>query len=133
MVLLVNGLVALGVVPAGSAAPLALGREGLSRFAGWFLTLLGVPTCTVSALFLLEGRWTLAHAAGWAALAGLLALSALSWGLARSSLARSEPASLDPERHLAPDDQAPHVRTTQDLVCVRTGPDPAAGVQAVPV
>jgi len=67
---------------------MALGRAELTRFAGWFLVLLGVPTCTVSAIFLLEGRWTSAPAAGWAALAALLALSVLSWGLARSDLAR---------------------------------------------
>jgi putative amide transporter protein len=68
---------------------MALGRSELTRFTGWFLVLLGVPTCTVSALFLLEGAWTSAPSAGWAALAALLAASALSWGLARSGLARA--------------------------------------------
>ncbi len=67
---------------------MALGRDELARFAGWFLVLLGIPTCTVSALFLLQGRWTSQAAAGWLALGALLALTALSWGLARSGLAR---------------------------------------------
>jgi hypothetical protein len=67
---------------------MALGRDGLARFAGWFLVLLGVPTCTVSVLFLLQGRWTSQPTAGWLALGALLALTALSWGLARSGLAR---------------------------------------------
>ncbi len=52
---------------------MALGRDELARFTGRFLVLLGVPTCTVSALFLLQGSWTYAPAAGWAELAGLLA------------------------------------------------------------
>jgi putative amide transporter protein len=67
---------------------MALGRGELTRFTGWFLVLLGVPTCTVSAIFLLQGTWTSAPSAGWAALGALLALSVLSWGLARSGLAR---------------------------------------------
>ncbi|MEO7132569.1 MAG: AmiS/UreI family transporter, partial [Dermatophilaceae bacterium] len=70
---------------------MALGRDELARFTGRFLALLGVPTCTVSALFLLQGSWTYAPAAGWAELAGLLSLSALAWRLTRSSLARSSP------------------------------------------
>jgi hypothetical protein len=67
---------------------MALGRNELTRFAGWFLVLLGMPTCTVSALFLLEGHWTSAPAAGWAALGALALATVLSWALARSAVAR---------------------------------------------
>lgn len=94
---------------------MALDRSGLTRFAGWFLVLLGVPTCTVSALFLLEGRWSSAPAAGWAALAGLLLLTALSWGLARSGLARVTDAGADHEPQTVPQ-LSPDVRTGHEPV-----------------
>ncbi|MCL3861660.1 AmiS/UreI family transporter [Actinotalea sp. K2] len=66
-----------------------VGTLELGRFTGWFLVWLGIPTCTVSALFLLEGRWSTSATAGWAALAGLAALTVLSVALARSDVARS--------------------------------------------
>jgi putative amide transporter protein len=94
---------------------MALGREELTRFAGWFLVLLGIPTCSVSAIFLLEGRWTWEAAAGWTALAGLVALSVLSWGLARSGLARATAEGRDGEKAVA------HVSETAD---VRASTDP---------
>ena len=94
---------------------MALGREELTRFAGWFLVLLGIPTCSVSAIFLLEGRWTSEAAAGWTALAGLVALSVLSWGLARSGLARATAEGRDDEKAVA------HVSATTD---VRASTDP---------
>jgi len=58
-------------------ALLALDAQRLSRFAGWFLVLLGVPSCSVSSIFLLEGTWTTSPAAGLAALA-VLALATVS-------------------------------------------------------
>jgi hypothetical protein len=97
---------------------MALGRGELARFTGWFLVLLGVPTCTVSAIFLLEGRWTSAASAGWAALGALLALSALSWLLARSGLARATADRADDGTAVA------HVSTGAD-VRAATGPVPA--------
>lgn len=93
---------------------MALGRAELTRFAGWFLVLLGVPTCTVSAIFLLEGRWTSEPAAGWIALSGLLALSVLSWALARSGLARATADGIDASG-------VAHVSATAD---VRASTDP---------
>src|SRR5699024_11212355 len=35
-----------------------VGSFDLGRFAGWFLIWLGIPTCTVSALAMLNGRWS---------------------------------------------------------------------------
>ena len=95
---------------------MALGRDELARFAGWFLVLLGVPTCTVSAIFLLEGRWTAAPAAGWAALAGLVLLSVASWALARSALARQTAADAEPEAQTVHPRQASDVRTVDEPV-----------------
>ena len=67
---------------------LGLGRTSaggvdLGRFTGWFLVLLGVPTCTVPALLLMEGRWTTAPLAGLGALAVLAVATAVSLVLAR--------------------------------------------------
>jgi putative amide transporter protein len=95
---------------------MALGREELTRFAGWFLVLLGIPTCSVSAIFLLEGRWTSEAAAGWTALAGLVALSVLSWGLARSGLARATAEGRDDEKAVAHVSAAADVRASTDPV-----------------
>ena len=70
---------------------LGLGRThvrgfDLGRFTGWFLVWLGVPTCTVSALFLLDGRWSTQAVAGFGALAALAALTVLSIALTRAGL-----------------------------------------------
>lgn len=60
-----------------------LGRIDLGRATGWFLVLLGVPTCTVSAIFLLNDTWTTSPAAGLFALAGLAVAAVISAMLAR--------------------------------------------------
>ncbi|HTN58156.1 MAG TPA: AmiS/UreI family transporter [Protaetiibacter sp.] len=59
-----------------------VGRLDLGRATGWFLVLLGVPTCTVSAIFLLNGTWTTAPEAGLLALGGLAGAAVLSTVLA---------------------------------------------------
>ncbi len=59
-----------------------VGRLDLGRATGWFLVLLGVHTCTVSAIFLLNGTWTTAPEAGLLALAGLAGAAVLSTLLA---------------------------------------------------
>ncbi len=70
---------------------LALGRTrvgsfDLGRFTGWFLVLLGIPTCTVSALFLMDGRWSTDPVAGLGALAALAALTLIAVTLTRLGL-----------------------------------------------
>src|SRR5690625_2888124 len=52
-------------------ALLALDAQKLTRFSGWFLVLLGVPSCSISSIFLLEGTWSTSAIAGLAALAVL--------------------------------------------------------------
>ena len=68
---------------------LALGQTQLTRFTAWFLILLGIPTCTVAALFLLSGVWTTEPGAGLIALGALGVATVLSWVLARSNVART--------------------------------------------
>jgi putative amide transporter protein len=68
---------------------MALGKSGLTRFTGWFLVWLGIPTCTVTALFLFKGHWATSTTAGWAALGGLVALTAVSLAFTRSGVARA--------------------------------------------
>ena len=68
----------------------ALGRTtvagvDIGRFTGWYLTLLGIPTCTVAALFLLNGVWTTERSAGFLALAGLALAAATTYVLARAT------------------------------------------------
>lgn len=85
---------------------LALGQAQLTRFTAWFLILLGVPTCTISALFLFNGVWSTEPVAGLVALGALVAAAVLSWLLARSGIARgaadatAEPAA-EPQVSLA--------------------------------
>jgi putative amide transporter protein len=67
---------------------MALGKAGLSRFTAWFLIWLGIPSCSISGLFLLNGAWVTTPPAGAAAFAGLLALTAISVAFTRSSIAR---------------------------------------------
>ncbi|OBC04662.1 amidase [Mycobacterium sp. 852013-50091_SCH5140682] len=62
-----------------------VGRLDLGHFTGWFLVLLGVPTCTVPAILLLNGLWPTSVVAGLAALVVLLFGGALSVVLARRS------------------------------------------------
>lgn len=68
---------------------MALGKSGLTRFTGWFLVWLGLPTCTVTALFLFKGHWATGSTAGWAALGGLVALTAVSLAFTKSGVARA--------------------------------------------
>ena len=67
---------------------MALGKAGLTRFTGWFLIWLGIPSCSISGLFLLNGAWVTTPAAGAAAFIALLALTAISVAFTRSSVAR---------------------------------------------
>lgn len=80
-------LLGLGITKAG--------RIDLGHFTGWFLILLGIPTCTVSAILLLNGIWPTSPVAGVVALLVLLAATALSLVLARRSAGREDvlPAS----------------------------------------
>lgn len=55
----------------------------LGHFTGWVLILLGIPTCTLPAIFLLNGAWTVSPVAGVAALAILAAAGGVSAVLAR--------------------------------------------------
>ncbi|MGN6273573.1 MAG: AmiS/UreI family transporter [Protaetiibacter sp.] len=61
-----------------------VGRVDLGRATGWFLVLLGIPTCSVSAIFLLNGSWTTTPESGLVALAGLVAAAVLSTLFARA-------------------------------------------------
>ncbi len=88
-----------------------LGSLDLGRFTGWFLVWLGIPTCTVSALFLLNDRWTTTSIAGLGALAILVALTVLSVGLARAGAPRPGAASDEPE---ATTSAAPSLESTPD-------------------
>lgn len=63
-----------------------VGSVDLGRFTGWFLVLGGIPTCTVSALFLIDGRWATGPLAGGAALAALAALTVVAVTLTRLGL-----------------------------------------------
>lgn len=67
---------------------MALDRAELSRFTGWFLVLLGVPTCTVAGVALLREQWSTSSTAGLLALGALLAAVFASGALARSGIAR---------------------------------------------
>lgn len=73
-------LLGLGVTKAG--------RIELGHFTGWFLILLGIPTCTVPAILLLNGVWPTSAVAGAVALAVLLAATALSVALSSRAAAR---------------------------------------------
>ena len=83
-----------------------VGGFDLGRFTGWFLVWLGVPTCTVSALFLLDGRWSTSGVAGTAALAALLALTALSVGLTRAGLPGQRAVATGPQDRVLPAEHA---------------------------
>ena len=76
---------------------MALGKSELSRFTGWFLVWLGVPTCTVTALFLFKGSWSTSSTAGLAALTALGVLTAVSVAFTRSRVALPVTAVAQPE------------------------------------
>jgi len=75
---------------------MALGHDGLSRFTGWFLVLLGVPTCTVTGVALLREQWSTTPTAGLLALGGLTVAALASAALARSNVARPVAPALIP-------------------------------------
>ncbi|WP_051266043.1 AmiS/UreI family transporter [Nakamurella lactea] len=100
-------------------ALMALGRSELSRFTGWFLVLLGVPSCTVTALLLLEGRWSTEPWAGLVAAAVLVLGGVLSWTLARSAALRSGDA--DDAAAAAP---AVDATVATDGTATRRAPEP---------
>lgn len=62
------------------------GTLDLGRFTGWFLALLGVPTCTVPAILRLNGIWPTTAAAALAALVALVAVTVLAVALTRAGL-----------------------------------------------
>ena len=66
---------------------LALGKTQLTRFAGWFLIIFGIPTCTISALFLFQDVWSTRPSDGFIALGLLAAGTVLALSLARSPIA----------------------------------------------
>ncbi|RAV11676.1 amidase [Mycolicibacterium sp. GF69] len=68
----------------------------LGHFTGWVLILLGIPTCTLPAIFLLNSTWTLSPAAGAAALVALAAAAGLSATLARRTSRAGAPARTSP-------------------------------------
>lgn len=76
---------------------MALDKAHLSRFTAWFLIWLGIPTCSISGLFLLHNIWSTTPDAGAAAFLGLLVLTAVSVAFTRSSIARGANASSTPE------------------------------------
>lgn len=61
------------------------GRTDLGHFTGWLLILLGIPTCTVSAVLLLNGLWSTSAPAGWGALVVALLAGLLAVPLSRRS------------------------------------------------
>lgn len=77
---------------------MAVRLDSLGRFTGWFLVLLGVPSCTATAIALLQGHWSVSATAGWLALAVLAAGVAASVALARSPLLRSRATAPAAER-----------------------------------
>ena len=103
---------------------LALGRTrvgnfDLGRFTGWFLVLLGIPTCTVSALFLMDGRWSTNPAAGLGALTALVAATAVAVTLTRLGLP-------GPRRSAGPTTSAPTTEPAADPAVARTQNELAA-------
>lgn len=79
-----------------------IGTLDLGRFTGWFLALLGVPTCTVPAILQLNGIWPTSAAAGLAALAALVAVTVASAALTRAGLPRPAEPALDARPSAAP-------------------------------
>lgn len=67
---------------------MALGKASLSRFTGWFLIWLGIPSCSISGLFLLNDAWSTTLGGGAAAFVALLVLTGVSIAFTRSSIAR---------------------------------------------
>lgn len=76
------------------------GQIDLGHFTGWLLVLLGIPTCTVSAILLLNGVWSTSASAGW----GALAVSLLAGLVAVLLSRRSADAQARPELPAAESD-----------------------------
>lgn len=66
-----------------------VGRLDLGHFTGWVLVLLGIPTCTLPAVLLLNGVWSTSAAAGLGALVVLVVGIALAVVLAGRSAPRA--------------------------------------------
>ena len=64
------------------------GRVNLGHFTGWFVILLGIPTCTVPALLMLNGVWRTTASVAVGALTVLVFAAALSLVLAQRSARR---------------------------------------------
>ncbi|MEO7124405.1 MAG: AmiS/UreI family transporter [Lacisediminihabitans sp.] len=86
---------------------MALDKASLSRFTAWFLIWLGIPSCSISGLFLLHGAWTTTPAAGAAALIALLVLTAVSIAFTRSSIARPAGTVSSAEESIAATESVP--------------------------
>lgn len=71
---------------------LALNKTALTRFTAWFLILLGIPTCTLTALAKFNDVWSTDASAGFAALLVLVVATAGAWALAKSDIARVDKA-----------------------------------------
>jgi signal transduction histidine kinase len=117
-------------------ALLALGRTrvrglDLGRFTGWYLVLLGIPTCTVPALFLLDGRWSTSPLAGGLALAGWGLAAATSVVLAGHASPRT--SRVDRSEVAADAAPAPHEDARPVLAVPRPSADDAAAGPGVPV
>ncbi len=96
-----------------------VGGFDLGRFTGWFLVLLGIPTCTVSALFLIDGRWSTSPLAGLGALAALAALTVVAVTLTRLGLP-------GPRRAAGPTTSGPTTEPAVDPAVARTEGELAA-------
>jgi hypothetical protein len=94
-----------------------VGSFDLGRFTGWFLVLAGIPTCTVSALFLIDGRWATGPLAGAAALAALAALTVVAVTLTRLGLPGRR-AEATPSATVADDAPPAVARTEGELAAV---------------
>lgn len=73
-----------------------VGRFDLGHFTGWFLVLLGIPTCTVSAILLLNGIWATSVGAGVSAAGVLLAGAVVAGVLSGHSARRHATVAVDP-------------------------------------
>lgn len=80
-----------------------IGNVDLGRFAGWFLVLLGIPSCTIPGILQLEGAWVSSPFAGAVALVVLAVGFALSAVLARprASETSDESSASAAEREVA--------------------------------
>jgi hypothetical protein len=86
-----------------------IGSFDLGRFTGWILILLGIPTCTVPAILLLNEKWSTTPAAGLGAVAALVIAAGLSALLAgRNNAYRDDPRHDSPPVDVTPK-STPHI------------------------